>query len=242
MGTGISITSVGNAGFRICLPDAVLFIDAFYDGIRGVADPPWLEISGVERADVVLVTHAHPDHFNRQAVVQVADVTGAIVVGPPVVLRMLAAEMRPDRLVAVPGRQPLGAVAWRRSWPWGTVTAISTSHGKEHISYLLEAPGLRLFHDGDNEDTRCVPIGLVDRLDVLLLGPWQGSGWVDWIEALRPERYVLMHLTAEERAEHAVGRYLVEICDRVPPGLCILAPGDSLEVHSSCGSDAGCRR
>lgn len=226
-----TVTAVGNAGFCIKLAGPVLFVDAFYRGIRGVADSPWLDAAQVPQADVILVTHAHPDHFDPDAIVRAASRTGAVVVGPHAAMRMLGGAVPAEQIMGVPGHQRRGSVAWHQSWQWGTVSAVTTVHGKEHVSYLLEAPGLRLFHDGDNEDTRCLPPSLLGRLDLLLLGPWQGSGWVEWIDAHAPVRSVLMHLTEDERNQHAAGRFLPDICDHVPRGLCVLAPGESIEIR-----------
>ena len=111
--------------------------------------------------------------------------------------------------------------------PFAAVTAFRTFHGRGHNSYLVEAAGLRFFHDGDNEDTTRIPVSALGRLDALLIGPWQGSGWVEFIEKLSPPRYFLMHLSEEELDEHAAGRFLPGICERVPKGLVVLRPGQS---------------
>ena len=110
------------------------------------------------------------------------------------------------------------------------VTAIRTAHGAAHNSYLVELPGLRLFHDGDNEQT-----GLVDRtrlggLDVLMLCPWQGSGWPEFVRALQPRHWLLIHLTADELEQHALGKFLPALCREVPMAAVGLRPGECLVV------------
>jgi hypothetical protein len=89
---------------------------------------------------------------------------------------------------------------------------------------------LRFFHDGDNGNTTKIPVSALGRLDALLIGPWQGSGWVEFIEKLSPSRYFLMHLSEEELDEHAAGRFLPGICERVPKGLVVLRPGQSYSL------------
>ena len=120
------------------------------------------------------------------------------------------------------------------------ITAFRTYHSRGHNSCLLEIPGqnggkpLRLFDDGDNEDTRPLDLAAIGPIDVLLLGgPWQGSAWAEFVDRLRPGRWLLMHLTAEELDAHAAGRYLPDLCDRVPrpDGLVALRPSQALSFR-----------
>jgi len=112
-------------------------------------------------------------------------------------------------------------------FPAAAITAFLTFHGQAHNSYLIELPGFRCFHDGDNEKTPRLDAAVLGKLDALMLGPWQGSGWVNCIERLAPQRYFLMHLTDEELAEHAQDRFLPDLCDHVPKGLVVLRPGET---------------
>jgi hypothetical protein len=47
-----------------------------------------------------------------------------------------------------------------------------------------------------------------------------------------------MHLTGEELDQHAAGRFLPDICDRVPPGLVVLRPGGSFRFPAGKGRNA----
>ncbi|MBU4201085.1 MAG: MBL fold metallo-hydrolase [Verrucomicrobia bacterium] len=224
------ITLVGNGGFRIAVDQIRIFIDAFYRPIPGVADAPSPSASIVTCADLILVTHAHGDHFNANAVAEVAGHTQAPVAGPKTVIAALRKIMPAERLVElepeVSAENTLVAFI-KHKFPSVTVTAFRTFHGREHNSYLVEAPGFRFFHDGDNENTRRLDGAVLGQLDALLIGPWQGSGWVKCIERLAPRRYFLMHLTDDELAQHAQNRFLPDICDHVPEGLVVLRPGES---------------
>lgn len=228
------ITLIGNEGFRVTTGSARIYIDAFYSAMPGVAVPPALAAKDVDRADLILVTHAHWDHFAADTVAEVANRTGATVIGAGLAINELRGRLPETSLVQMDPpyngkHSPAGAV--RVSLPLATVTALRTYHSKDHNSYLIQTPELALFHDGDNEDTRRIDLASLGRVDALLIGPWKGSGWVEFVERLSPARYFLMHLTNEELDDHQVGKFLPEICHRVPPGLVMLRPGESFSFE-----------
>jgi len=227
------ITAIGNEGFRIVTPTARIFIDAFYRVVSGVADEPALRAREVAEADLILVTHSHWDHFNPRGVAEAAVRTRAKVVGPRSVIQAVQDSLEPEALAEM--EPPLAkakglAASVTVKLPTATVTAFRTFHSQDHNSYLVETPGFRLFHDGDNEDTRRIDAAALGRLDALFIGPWLGSGWVDFIEKLAPTRWFLMHLTGEELDQHEAGLFLPDLCDRVPDGLVVLRPGQSFTL------------
>ncbi len=227
------ITLIGNEGFRLRAGAIEIYTDPFYHPIRGVAGEPALRGKDVAKADLILVTHAHPDHFEPSEVAEVACRIGAIVAGPRAVMQALAgkvpvAALREMEPAVAPAGEPARAVTLEL--PFAHVQAFRTFHATGHNSYLIESGGLRFFHDGDNENTTRIPISALGRIDALLIGPWQGSGWVEFIEKLAPARYFLMHLSEQELDEHAAGRFLPGICDRVPKGLVVLRPGQSFSL------------
>lgn len=225
---------IGNAGFRVATESAHIYIDAFYGAIAGVAAVSSLRLKDVPKADLVLVTHSHWDHFNAREVADVARRTAAVVVGPRTVVRELRSAVSPGALFELELARTRGrgnAASAKVELPAATVTAFRTFHSGDHNSYLVETPAFRFFHDGDNENTRRLDIRAIGRLDALLIGPWQGSGWVEFIEKLDPPRYFLMHMTDEELDEHDAGKFLPGICDRVPRGLVMLRPGQSFVIE-----------
>jgi len=208
-----------------------VYVDALYHGASGLFSGPVLQPQDVTHADLILVTHAHGDHFDPRGVAAVVRGTQATVVGPRTAIRALGKEgVAAERIrEAEPPSCPRGGPA-----PWVSldisgirVTAYRTCHSPDHNSYLVEVPGFRFFHDGDNEDTRVLDVQALGSLDALLIGPWQGSGWVEFIETLRPRATFVMHLDDQELAEHEAGRFFPEICDHVPEGLIVLRPGQS---------------
>jgi len=224
------ITLIGNEGFRLAAGGPCIYIDAFYRMIPGVAGTAFTRAKAVTKADLILVTHSHWDHFHAEAVADVRSRTAATVVGPATVTRALRGIVPPGNLVELePPLTAAPAPAASRTVRLAnvTVTALRTFHSSDHNSYLVETPTFRFFHDGDNEDTTRIDAAALGRLDALLIGPWQGSHWVDFIEKLAPRRYFLMHLSNEELAQHDAGTFLPELCDHVPDGLVVLRPGSS---------------
>lgn len=229
------VTLIGNEGFRITTPSATIFIDAFYGAIPGLASAPAAKTRHVKKADLLLVTHNHWDHFNTEEVAEFARHTGAKVVGPGAVTQALEGALPPEALVKLePTRAARDGMAASQKvvLTAATITAFRTFHAMGHNSYLVETPGFRFFHDGDNEDTRRLDAAALGRLDALLIGPWQGSGWVEFVEKLDPARWFLMHLSEEEMDQHEAGTFLPDLCDHVPlpDRLVVLRPGQSFTI------------
>lgn len=234
-GTAAVVTLIGNEGFQIDVGSRRIFIDAFYGaGAYGFSRPS-RSAAAVDRADLILVTHSHWDHFDAEQVASVARAAGAAVVGPASVARALRkqeipdeqlVEMQPARLPSRSGRADSVTATVRGA----DLTTFRTWHSADHNSYLVEIDGFRFFHDGDNEETQVLEPAALAPVDALLLGPWQGAHWVELIEALSPKATFLMHLTDEELDQHEAGTFLPDICDHIPPGIVVLRPGQSREI------------
>jgi L-ascorbate metabolism protein UlaG (beta-lactamase superfamily) len=225
----IEVTLIANAGVRVATPGAVFYVDAFH--AMGEALSPDAVPPADGRPHFVLVTHAHWDHYDPGLVTDAAIRLNATVIGPRSVAGRLRGRIPAESLCEMEpalagGSAPAQSV--RRDFPGAQVTAYRTFHSRDHNSYLVEADGCRFFHDGDNEDTRRLDAEALGRLDVLLLGPWLGGGWVEFIEKLAPRRYVLIHLDEDELRRHEAGELLPELCDHVPAGLTVLRPGQTL--------------
>lgn len=219
------VTATGNAGFCIRFDSFVCAIDALWTiPARFAPGPPEVELP---RPDLVVITHSHWDHFDPDAVLRAATPHTAVL-GPPDVIRRLAG----IQTTTVWPAHGDGECPPVHAGP-ATVTGYRTTHGRQHVSFLLEIGGFRLFHDGDNEDTRALPIRPLSPLDVLMLCPWQGSGWVEFVTSMSPRYWLLSHLSSGELAAHAAGRFLPELCDQVPleERIVALEPGETLRVQ-----------
>ncbi len=230
------ITLIGNEGFLIETPTETILIDPFYAAIPGVAGKRCMRPGDLERGDLILVTHSHWDHFRANEVAEAARRTGARVVGPPDVVERLRGKAPNEQLCELAPAPPRpGRPYDRAAARFGAirVTAFGTHHGRLHNSYLVETPSLRFFHDGDNEDTRRLPVEELRGLDALFLAPWQGGGWVEFVEAVAARRYFMMHMTEEELDEIEAGTYFPEICDHtpLPDTMVVLRPGQRFELE-----------
>jgi len=222
------ICLVGNEGFRVDDHGTTIFVDALYTPIPGVAGRPALHPEAITKADLLLFTHGHLDHFDPAATIRVALTTGSVIVGPAPVIAALRGSVPAEHLVSLEPQEGFSGRSHRTvTLPFASVTAFRTWHASHHNSYLVEMEGLRFFHDGDNEDTRPIIAESLGALDALMIGPWFGSGWVDLVERLAARYTFLMHLTEEELRAHEEGTFLPEICEKVPPGIIVLAPGES---------------
>jgi len=95
----VRITLIGNEGFHIAGPSGGIFIDAFYDAYPHVGGYPLKAAQDALHAKLILVTHAHGDHFNPAGVAQAARRDGATVVGPQMAIKSLRGELPDDKLI-----------------------------------------------------------------------------------------------------------------------------------------------
>ncbi|MCX7591153.1 MAG: MBL fold metallo-hydrolase [Kiritimatiellae bacterium] len=244
----VRITALGNEGFDVFVDGISVLFDPFFRALPGVAPKPWRSPSETKAAHIILITHSHWDHFNDQAVVEAAQKTGAKVGGPASVVGKLRGRIPDANLIELEPHAKDGhrtgvettvhvTVSRYQCSPLAgdpqmtaRITAFRTFHSRDHNSYLVDIRGFRMFHDGDNEDTRPLDLTTLRPLDALFIGPWQGSGWVEFVEALQPRKWFLMHLDENELDQHEKGKYLPELCDHVPPNLVVLRPGQSFEM------------
>lgn len=224
------ILLIGNEGFRITTESMQIYIDPFYGAVPGVAGSRSLKAKDVTEADLIIITHSHWDHFRINEVTDVAKRTGAPVVGPRDVTERLGKYLPQEKLVELEvslteGREPFASTEVQL--PGAKIIAFRTDHGSKHNSCLVDADGFRFFHDGDNEDTQRLDIAALGKLDALLIGPWRGSGWVQFIDTVAADRWFVMHMTDEELDEIEAGEFWPRVCDHVPEGLVVLRPGQS---------------
>jgi L-ascorbate metabolism protein UlaG (beta-lactamase superfamily) len=131
------------AGIRLQLPQATLFIDPLInpDAWGAALKDPLIRVDDTVGDTSVLITHAHPDHFDATAAAQALSQGGT-----------LAYPLGTNPL-------PLPAKARARpSAPWEpqllgdfTATAVPASdgYGDPQVSWVVSAGDRRIFHGGD---------------------------------------------------------------------------------------------
>lgn len=228
---GLKVTSTGNAGVFLENAGGRVYIDSFFLKTAGVGGPPVLRGAEAEKADLILVTHAHPDHQDPEETLLAARASGAVVAGPAAALRLLEKRLPPERLAALEspeGRSPPSTASARVNGV--SVTSFRTYHAAGHNSYLLEMGGIRIFHDADNERADRLDPAVLGRIDLLFLCPWVGSGAGGFVAKLGPAHWFLIHLTDEEIDQHRAGLFLTGLADPVPPGVVALRGGETMEI------------
>ncbi len=162
----MTITWYGQSCFRIDTREAVLAIDPFSKGI-GLTPPRF-------RADILLITHPHPDHANAEA-----------IGGEPTV-------------IAGPGEYEVKGVTIR-----GIPTFHDAEHGKRrgaNTAFTITAEGLRVVHLGDfgESSLREETAEAIGATDVLLI-PVGGTYTIDGAAAakivshIEPKLAIPMH-------------------------------------------------
>jgi L-ascorbate metabolism protein UlaG (beta-lactamase superfamily) len=153
-----SVEWLGHSGFRIRTPEAVVYIDPYR-----ADDSP--------KADLILVTHGHYDHFSPQDVERLSH-ERTWLVGPPAVAERVAGQV----LSVVPGEVVDEELV--RGIGIAAIAAYNTSkrdaqgrvfHPRDAgwVGYELNVRGERLYHSGD---TDVIPeMDSVTGVDVALL-------------------------------------------------------------------------
>jgi L-ascorbate metabolism protein UlaG (beta-lactamase superfamily) len=153
-----SLEWLGHSGFRIRTREAVVYIDPYR-----VKDGP--------KADLILITHAHYDHFSPQDVERLSH-EGTWLVGPPAVAERVSGQV----VSIAPGEALERELA--RGVEVAAVAAYNTSkrdasgnvfHPREAgwVGYELGIRGERVYHSGD---TDVIPeMDSVAGVDVALL-------------------------------------------------------------------------
>lgn len=190
---GVTVTFLANEGLLLSTPQHGVLVDACvrepYLEYGAVNDQVWSALlrgaAPFERVDVVLVSHAHRDHFQVEAAREL------LLARPEVhfvvheeVAAQLAAQWRDwsrvaARVVAVAPTD--GApVVWSREGV--TVTLHRLPHGPartnpENLAHVVEIGGRRVLHVGDAEATAAqVRATGIDTIDVALLPFWYWLG------------------------------------------------------------------
>jgi L-ascorbate metabolism protein UlaG (beta-lactamase superfamily) len=132
------------AGVRLDLGEDTLFLDPLISpDVWGAALPDRLApLEGGSGARYVLITHRHPDHFDRTAAAQALGATGTLVCAPDAAPAVAAAGFR-ARPAPLYEPQLLGEF---------TATAVPAvdGYGDPQVSWVVAAGGRRVIHCGDS--------------------------------------------------------------------------------------------
>ena len=225
---------IANEGFLIEVGAKKVLIDALFDNqsITWCHVPDEMTLRKMENAeapfdgvDLILVTHAHPDHFSPQTVIRrLRNDSAAVVVGPPQMVAALGAagateqeieeriievdlELFESTALDVAG---VGVRAYRLKHSEymtedpETGEKIDRHRNVENLIYLIEVGGKRLLHVGDavlSQNPELFDDGVFEKvdLDIVFLEYFDSSEETRAIldRFMNIDRTVFMHLPTE---------------------------------------------
>ena len=195
---------LGQHSFVVKLGSTVIYVDPFLRPMSGRRVPPLLLPADVRHADLILGTHDHADHIDREVWPALAEASPkATFVVPELLLRRgLAGELSlpPARFVGLTDGQvvELGGV---------TITGVASAHEfldrdettglYPYLGFVVRANGVSFYHAGDS----CVYEGLQTKL--LALKPDAVFLPINGRDAQRLEAGVIGNMTYQEAADLA---------------------------------------
>ncbi len=171
------ITWLGHDSFRITAPHAVVYID------------PW-KLNQAEKADLILITHEHRDHFSPEDVEKLRK-PGTVIV----TIQQVAAQLKGDVRVVKPGDQIQVMGITVAAVPAYNPAKQFHPQSAGHVGFVLTIGDRRIYHAGD---TDVIPEMAGLQVDVALL-PVGGKYTMNAAEAadaanrIKPQVAVPMH-------------------------------------------------
>ena len=152
------VTWFGQSALQWKVGDLVLYVDPG-SWVKGKSAPP---------ASVILITHAHPDHFVKDDLAEISN-EHTTFVAPADVAEMIGGNVKavkPGDSLEVAGIRVDAVPAYNRERPGGEV---AHPKAKNWVGYILTIGGKRYYHSGDTDvqpelegikaDAVFVPIG-----------------------------------------------------------------------------------
>ena len=171
-----NLTWLGHSSFRIA-GKKIIYIDPF-------------QVKAGIPADLILVTHDHYDHFDRNSITNIKK-NDTIFVAPASVCRQISGDTRPVR----PGAQMNFDSVTIKAVPAYNIGKKFHPRENQFVGYIIHADNIIYYHAGD---TDLIPEMQDIRADVALL-PIGGTYTMDVIEAaqatkiIHPQVAVPMH-------------------------------------------------
>jgi L-ascorbate metabolism protein UlaG (beta-lactamase superfamily) len=213
--SGVRITCLANEGFLLEAGDTRVLLDALVgDGLPDYPVVPVTLRQELESArgrfagiDLILVSHAHADHFDPAAVARHlrANPEAAFLSTPEAVAKLRRELAEPAAAGAIVAADPAPGKSELHRLPGVDVRVLELHHGRlpiDNLGLIVELGGVAVLHAGDTSAAAAdlAPYAdLLAEVDVWLLPDWL-LGEPDW-EAARSRvaggtRLVAMHLAA----------------------------------------------
>jgi L-ascorbate metabolism protein UlaG (beta-lactamase superfamily) len=160
----IEVTYIGNCGFLLSSNDKQILIDAlFYKGFDYYSTPADSVVLKIQKgqepfahANMLLITHDHPDHFDVNMVGRyLANNPENRVIAPSLVINSIRSQsiipVSDKQLVEIDELNKQGMDTIIRGVK---IKSFSLQHDNrpkiQNVGYLVEIDGIKVFHSGDN--------------------------------------------------------------------------------------------
>jgi L-ascorbate metabolism protein UlaG (beta-lactamase superfamily) len=158
-------------------------------------DPFDLQISKLEKADLIFITHAHPDHFSPSDIEKVVKETTTIIAPPDILARIerneaLKLAVEPNKSYEIKG------------FKFQTIPAYNNNpqklqfHPKTNnwVGYIFELNGQKIYHAGDTDFTEEMKSLKDLNLDIAML-PMDGHYCMTVEEAVQAANAICAKVT-----------------------------------------------
>ncbi len=160
---------LGHDGFQLATNQVTLYLDPY-------------QVRSGRKADYILISHDHYDHFDRETV-ELLQGPKTVIIGPLSVVSQFGEQtiaLKPNQRQQLPHLTIETVAAYNANKPF---------HPKdeEWLGYILELDGQRLYHAGD---TDLIPeMGNLGHIDVAIL-PVSGTYTMDADEAIEAAKII----------------------------------------------------
>lgn len=215
---------IGQMGYAIKLGDKIIYIDAYLRENPRRTIPPLFKPQDVNNADIIMGTHDHSDHIDREVWGDLSiSSPGAKFLVPNLVLDSVSKDLEIpyDRLIGMDDGISVEIDGIK-------VRAIASAHELLHqdeetgqypfLGYIIEANGVKIYHAGDT----CIYPGYFEKIKAL--GPFDIIFLpINGRDAVRYKRNTIGNMTYQEA---------VDLAGYLKPGLVVPGHYEMFEQNS----------
>lgn len=219
-----SILYLGHAGFEITLDELTIYIDPYLGDSPDRLIKAAISSGEIEKADLLLITHEHFDHFEKSTVLDVVERTQASVVAQNLVLRELDIPTRNKVDVRIGDSFSLKGV---------DIEVIKAVHpqSKYSVGFIVRKGGKSIYHAGDTYEFS----EMVDLRAEYALLPIGGTYTMDPIDAhkaakeIRCKFVIPMHYNTWDRIRQNANEFAKSLADTKAKPI-VLKVGESIQI------------
>lgn len=180
-----------------------------------------LELGGrkLEKADLIFITHAHPDHFSQGDIDKIIK-NDTVIIAPPDILAQIA--ISDERKVKVEPNQNYTV----KNFKFSTIPAYNDRPGREElhprrnnwVGYIFELNGKKVYHAGDTDFTEEMKSLKNLNLDVAML-PMGGNFTMDVDEMIEAANWIGAKITIPIHYKRLLGENYKEAEEKLKSGV-----------------------